>query len=150
MYAKIENSAVAKYPYTLGDLRAENPHTSFPTELSAEDLAEFGVVVVSSTSRPVVDHTKTVFESIPVNDGGWKQVWVITEASPEELAQRTQECELQVRGERNGLLTKSDWTQVADAPVDKQAWAAYRQALRNITAQAGFPFSVQWPEQPAV
>ena len=31
------------------------------------------------------------------------------------------------------------------APVDKAAWAAYRQELRDITAQAGFPWNVQWP-----
>lgn len=39
-------------------------------------------------------------------------------------------------------------TQVADAPVDKAAWATYRQALRDITAQQGFPWNVTWPEQP--
>lgn len=32
---------------------------------------------------------------------------------------------------RNGLLAASDWTQLADAPVDQQAWATYRQALRD-------------------
>lgn len=53
-----------------------------------------------------------------------------------------------VRARRNGKLTASDWTQVADAPVDKAAWATYRQALRDITAQAGFPWAVKWPEQP--
>lgn len=54
----------------------------------------------------------------------------------------------QVRAERNGLLTASDWTQVADAPVDKAAWATYRQALRDISGQAGFPWTVEWPTQP--
>ena len=53
-----------------------------------------------------------------------------------------------VRAERNALLSASDWTQVADAPVDKAAWATYRQALRDITAQAGFPHSVTWPTKP--
>lgn len=53
-----------------------------------------------------------------------------------------------VRAERNRLLAECDWTQVADAPVDKEAWAAYRQALRDITAQEGFPESVVYPEKP--
>jgi hypothetical protein len=52
------------------------------------------------------------------------------------------------RKRRNKLLSASDWTQVADAPVDKAAWATYRQALRDISAQAGFPATVVWPEQP--
>ena len=41
----------------------------------------------------------------------------------------------QVRLDRNLLLAKSDWTQLPDAQVDKQAWAEYRQALRDITKQ---------------
>jgi len=52
------------------------------------------------------------------------------------------------RKRRNKLLSASDWTQVADAPVDKAAWATYRQELRDISAQAGFPATVVWPTQP--
>ena len=43
----------------------------------------------------------------------------------------------QVRAQRNALLAECDWTQVADAPVDDLAWAAYRQALRDIPDQVG-------------
>lgn len=53
-----------------------------------------------------------------------------------------------LRTERNAKLTESDWTQVADAPVDKAAWATYRQALRDIPSQAGFPNEVVWPVEP--
>ena len=53
-----------------------------------------------------------------------------------------------IRNERNQLLLASDWTQVADAPVDKAAWATYRQALRDITVQEGFPHKVVWPTSP--
>lgn len=53
-----------------------------------------------------------------------------------------------VRDDRNKRLTETDWTQVADAPVDKAAWATYRQALRDIPSQAGFPWDIQWPTQP--
>jgi len=45
-------------------------------------------------------------------------------------------------------LAQSDWTQVADAPVDATVWATYRQALRDITDQAGFPNDINWPTQP--
>lgn len=54
----------------------------------------------------------------------------------------------EVRAERNALLAASDWTQVADAPVDQAAWAAYRQELRDVTKQAGFPHDVVWPTKP--
>ena len=54
----------------------------------------------------------------------------------------------QVRAERDALLAACDWTQVADAPVDQAAWAVYRQALRDVTAQTGFPNAVVWPTKP--
>jgi hypothetical protein len=53
-----------------------------------------------------------------------------------------------VRQQRTEKLKDSDWTQLADSTADKAAWATYRQALRDITAQAGFPWGVQWPTQP--
>lgn len=53
-----------------------------------------------------------------------------------------------VRTTRGDKLKDCDWTQVADAPVDQAAWAAHRQALRDVTAQAGFPWTIDWPTQP--
>lgn len=53
-----------------------------------------------------------------------------------------------VRKQRTEKLKDCDWTQVADSPVDKAAWANYRQALRDITAQANFPWDITWPIQP--
>jgi len=53
-----------------------------------------------------------------------------------------------VRNSRTQMLKDSDWTQIADSTADKAAWATYRQALRDITAQAGFPWTIDWPTQP--
>ena len=55
---------------------------------------------------------------------------------------------ISVRAERNSLLAASDWTQVADTPVDRAAWATYRQALRDVPDQTGFPDAVAWPVAP--
>ena len=54
----------------------------------------------------------------------------------------------EARDKRNALLTASDWTQIADATVDQTAWATYRQALRDVPAQAGFPENIDWPVAP--
>ena len=54
----------------------------------------------------------------------------------------------EIRTERDAKLTESDWTQVIDAPVDQAAWATYRQALRDIPDQEGFPNEVTWPVEP--
>lgn len=53
-----------------------------------------------------------------------------------------------VREDRDLKLVASDWTQVIDAPVDQAAWASYRQALRDIPEQEGFPNSINWPTEP--
>lgn len=52
------------------------------------------------------------------------------------------------RSVRNEKLSKSDWTQVSDSPTDKTVWAAYRQSLRDVTKQPGFPSEVEWPIEP--
>jgi hypothetical protein len=66
--------------------------------------------------------------------------------SPEELA-------AEVRAERNRLLAESDWTQLPDAraamgEAKAAEWDAYRQALRDVPEQEGFPENVVWPEKP--
>jgi len=55
----------------------------------------------------------------------------------------------EVRAERDRLLAGSDWTQVADAPVDSAAWAVYRQALRDVPQDFDSPDDVVWPTPPA-
>lgn len=57
--------------------------------------------------------------------------------------------EFVVKQKRNSLLAESDWTQLPDVPLEtKQAWVTYRQALRDITTQEGYPFNVIWPTKP--
>lgn len=74
-----------------------------------------------------------------------------TTAAEQEAAYKAQKDAEQaksVRQTRSDKLADCDWTQVADAPVDKAVWATYRQALRDITKQDGFPWSVTWPDAP--
>lgn len=60
----------------------------------------------------------------------------------------TDELAEQARRKRDQLLAACDWTQVADAPVDQAAWRAYRQALREVPDQSGFPAAINWPVSP--
>ena len=84
---------------------------------------------------------------------------IAVDMSPEEIAEfEAQQAEwaagaddraaAEIRTERDAKLTESDWTQVADAPVDQAAWATYRQELRDVPAQTGFPNEVTWPVAP--
>lgn len=137
------------YPYSPDQLRADNPQTSFPFEIPTERLTDWGVYPVTLTPRPTVTYRQNLTEATPQQvDGVWTQIWVVEDASPEEIEARTSELANSIRSERNALLTASDWTQLADAPVDDLAWATYRQSLRDITLQSGFPWTVVWPDQP--
>jgi hypothetical protein len=54
-----------------------------------------------------------------------------------------------IREQRDALLKATDWTQGADVPQSfKDKWALYRQALRDVPQQAGFPDNVTWPTKP--
>lgn len=55
----------------------------------------------------------------------------------------------QIKLWRNAELSRTDWTQVADAPVDKATWATYRQALRDLPAQGGLADDAEFPNAPA-
>jgi len=82
------------------------------------------------------------------------------EATPEDVLELARLQELAVaellegrkqsaRFERNRLLSVCDWTQAADVPqATKDKWAPYRQALRDIPQQPGFPDNIQWPTKP--
>jgi len=65
-----------------------------------------------------------------------------------EQAEEVNSQALRIRSQRNTMLAQCDWTQIDDSPVNKEDWATYRQALRDIPQQEGFPWEVQWPNQP--
>ena len=55
-----------------------------------------------------------------------------------------------IKQKREALLTASDWTQLPDVPpASKALWVTYRQALRDITDQVGYPITVVWPDKPS-
>jgi len=81
-------------------------------------------------------------------DGAWYTKYSVADMDAEAIAAKDTAQAQAIRDQRKAKLAECDWTQVADSPVDKAAWAAYRQALRDITAQAGFPWTIEWPTQP--
>jgi hypothetical protein len=90
-------------------------------------------------------------------DGKWYTKYILgpvftgdTAAADEAAYKATKDAEQakSVRDDRNTKLTDCDWTQLADSTADKTAWATYRQALRDITTQTGFPWTITWPTQP--
>ena len=151
MFVKVINNQVSQYPYTVGDLRRDNPNTSFPKTVSEATMSDFGMFPVGYEGAPEYDPMTHRLEhnDVPVlKDGNWVLVKTVVALTDQQTADRTAAKANEVRSKRGRLLSDTDWTQVADAPVDQSAWAAYRQELRDITTQDGFPYSVDWPTEP--
>lgn len=151
MYAVVKNGKLEKFPYSIAQLKADNPNTSFPVVLSKETLAAFDVVAVRVQDPPAYDRRTQVIDraSSPVLlDGEWWITQTATAKPQEQIDAEREQAIVDIKADRDNALVASDWTQVADAPVDKAAWAAYRQALRDLPQQPGFPDTVVWPEQP--
>ena len=152
MFAKIENNQVAEYPLSQFDIKKRFPNTSFTTDFSS-GLPD-GYVRVQPAGQPAEDALKVITQGQPVLvDGVWTQTWTqVDKYTAEEIAAQNAVKEdnqkQEVRDKRDSLLQMSDWTQLADAPVDKSTWAIYRQALRDVPAQSGFPWTVTWPDAP--
>jgi hypothetical protein len=144
MHLKITNGTPAKY--TLGQLRRDNPQTSFPKLIPDELLASYDVYPYT---RPTPSEYDTLAwrliddEFVNVN-GAWMLPYKL-EALPLEQAQQN------IRSRRDSLLADTDWLVIKayerseNIPAE---WELYRQALRDITEQTGFPYEVQWPTKP--
>jgi hypothetical protein len=150
MYVLAPNQTAEIFPYSIGDLRRDNPNTSFPRNPSDAVLADWNVFPVAEQSPPEYNPANQNLNQLnpTLVDGEWLQTWQVTAASTEEIAERLQRKEAEVRQQRNELLSACDWTQLPDSPADHEVWAAYRQALRDVTAQVGFPWDITWPEAP--
>lgn len=149
MYLLLKNNQIEKYPYSIDNLKKDNPDTSFPESLSTERLADFGVYSVIPSEAPSVDYTKNVKEVLPIfKDNKWIQAWKIENASESEKTERLDMAWSELRYNRNMLLSNSDWTQLDDTSVNKTAWASYRQDLRNLPQNTTDPFNPIWPQKP--
>lgn len=109
-------------------------------------LEQFGADPVFEGPQPTTTKYQTAArDGVFEQDGKWftKYTAVDLDAAAVDARQASN-----VRADRNRRLAECDWTQLADAPVDQAAWASYRQALRDIPAQVGFPWNHTWPALP--
>jgi hypothetical protein len=149
MYVKTLNNEIQDFPYSLRNLKEDNPNTSFPLKLSDELLAGWGVYRISYADRPEIQHNETIKANVAPTliDGAWVLGWSVVLMTEEDLASEASS----VRYERDELLAQSDWTQMPDSPLSstiKQSWFDYRIGLRDITKQSGFPTDITWPTAP--
>lgn len=132
-----------------GEFRASHPNTSFPPQLTAELLDSMGADVVFEGAQAQPTRYQVGFrDGVEQVNGKWYTKYSVADMDQEAKDALDAKQAALIRSQRTQKLAESDWTQVADAPVDKAAWAVYRQALRDVTTQTGFPWEVTWPAQP--
>ena len=148
------------------EFRAMFPNTGFPVQLTETIINDFGGdVVLEGPQASVSNHYQfSMRQGVEEIDGKWYTKYILgpiffdneeATAAEQEAAYKAMKDAEQaksIRATRGEKLKETDWTQVADAlldaPADKALWAAYRQALRDVTTQEGFPWSVAWPVEP--
>jgi hypothetical protein len=99
-----------------------------------------GIVDEKFVGSMFIIHTNEVVEM---------KLW--SKYTADEKAEMDRQAASAIRAERNIKLSECDWTQLNDTPLDntaKVAWTTYRQALRDIPSQSGFPHNVVWPVKP--
>jgi hypothetical protein len=131
------------------EFRALFPATSMPQQLTEAIINSFDADVVFEGPQAQPTRYQVAFaDGVEQIEGKWYTKYSVADMDVDGVAATDAAQAAAVRSDRNTRLSASDWTQVADAPVDKAAWATYRQALRDITAQVGFPWTIDWPAQP--
>ena len=157
---------------TQGEIRRSMPNTSLPrvwTVALCDDL-NIDPVLAAPAPAPSSD-LKVVSRNGVVQDanGNWVEAWVerdmfadyvndegvtVTKAEQEAeyTARKAEEKATAIRTERDAKLAESDWMVIKAAETGvalATEWATYRQALRDVSAQVGFPNEVTWPTKPA-
>ena len=152
MYIKLTNGTPTTY--TIGQLRKDNPNTSFPKNIPDELLAEFDVYPATVAEVPTfTERTQTITQNETATqvNGAWVYSWTVADKKAEEVTAYDTAKGVSVRSQRDELLASCDWMAIksfeAGSAVSAE-WATYRQALRDVSAQEGFPNTIVWPTQP--
>jgi len=151
MLVKAEGSTIIKFPYNLHELFEENPNTTFPRPMPDEVLESYGIFrVVAEQVEADPSTSKLEFADTPtLVDGVWTLAATVVNLSSEELQSREDGHAASMRATRDELLAETDWWAVADRTMSAEE-TAYRQALRDITTHANWPYleDADWPVKP--
>ena len=148
MQIRIRQTGAVMYE---AEFRAYQQANGGPTwaTTTEEVLEALGADVVFEGPQAQPERYQVAFaDGVEQVEGKWYTKYSVADMDADAIAAKDAEQAKSVRQQRGEKLKDSDWTQVIDAPVDQLAWATYRQALRDITGQEGFPWTITWPEQP--
>jgi len=152
MYVKVTNGAVDQYPYTVGDLRRDNPNTSFPRQISSETLASYGLYAVTILDRPsYTERTQNLTQKTTptLNGDNWELGWTVSDKTSDETQDYDDLVAQENRAARDNLISVTDFYALSDVTMSAEM-TTYRQALRDITSHANWPHlnDDDWPTKP--
>jgi hypothetical protein len=136
-----------------GQVRSIYPNTSFPKTWTPELVEELGLDPVFETPAPTTMVYQTAFKDGVEQDakGNWVWKWTMSELDAEAKAAKDAEAAKAVRAKRDNLIAETDWLVIKNLELNQNVpgkWEVYRQDLRDIPQQAGFPHNVTWPVKP--
>lgn len=132
------------------EVKKLHPNTSLPSIWGESVYDGLGIDPVSFTSKPSPSSAyKVVMEAAPIqdSDGNWVGVWSEQDMNDEQKADFDQLKSEEVRGRRDTLLAETDFFALSDVTMSS-AMTTYRQALREVPQQEGFPGTITWPTKP--
>jgi len=150
---------------TQGELRRANAHRSFPRVWDADVCTLLDIDPILASPKPTVTNLQQVNTNGTVQDalGNWVESWVVADKFSDTTddgvtilkaahetaytAKLDADAAKSARTERDQLITETDYYALSDVTMSTEM-STYRQALRDITAQAGFPSSITWPTKP--
>lgn len=152
-FIKLDNGTPTGHPITRSNLVALLPDVEFPSVVLPNWVEQYGYGIYEFSQIPeITERYKKAIETDPIKVNGiYKQTWGIVDMDDQEKQAADQQQAERVRIERDARLYQTDWTQLADSPLtpeQKQAYASYRQQLRDITTSSGFPWEIEWPIEP--
>lgn len=150
MLVKIVDDQVDEYPYSIKKFRADNPTISFPEEISSNTLATYGVFSAGYEATPSYNPAthKVVVSSQPsLVEGLWKLTKTVVAMTEDEISAYETKKAAEARRTRDDKLSATDWCALSDVTMSSEM-ATYRQALRDVPQQAGFPHNITWPTEP--
>jgi hypothetical protein len=148
MQVRIKETGQVMYESEFRAYQQANSGASWETT-TTEVLEALGADVVFEGPQASPTRYQVAFaDGVEQIDGKWYTKYSVADMDAEAITAKDAEQAKAIREERSTKLADCDWTQVADSPVDKAVWATYRQALRDVTTQSGFPWTVTWPVAP--
>ena len=152
MFVKITNGEVDQYPYTVGDLRRDNPTVSFPKTISQTTMADYGMHPVGYQAAPEYNpltHRIQHSSQPALVDGEWTLTKEVVALTTEQIETNTAATAKAARTKRDSLIAATDYFALTDVTMNADM-TTYRQALRDITSHANWPNlnKDDWPTKP--